>query len=165
MNSKPKVIATAALPQICSLREGLLKEKNTDQSTILPAAALGCLHGPLRSALARSREIRRWSSCSGDGVATIAQTRGSPRFQASRVRSKVSPSMASVFARRRRRGTAIDAASTNWLSIRFASSRRCTQKPSNLASWTTTIPTGAPATCSALVRKRASRPSNPGRSP
>src|SRR3984885_11478573 len=73
--------------------------------------------------------------------------------------------MASVFARRRRRDTAMDAASTTWLSIRFASSRRCTQKPSNPASCMTTISTGAPATSSALERMRASRPSNPAPSP
>jgi hypothetical protein len=42
----------------------------------------------------------------------MAHTRGSPRLQASNVRSSVSPSIASVFARRRRRGTAIEAAST-----------------------------------------------------
>jgi len=36
------------LSQICSLREGLLKQKVvTDESAILRAAALGCLHGPL----------------------------------------------------------------------------------------------------------------------
>jgi hypothetical protein len=36
------------LLQVCSLREGLLNEKQvTDESAILRAAALGCLHGPL----------------------------------------------------------------------------------------------------------------------
>jgi hypothetical protein len=36
------------LMQICSLREGLLNEtQGTDESAILRAAALGCLHGPL----------------------------------------------------------------------------------------------------------------------
>jgi hypothetical protein len=45
----------------------------------------------------------------------MAHTRGSPRFQASRVRSSVSPSMLSVFARRRRLGTAIEPASTTWV--------------------------------------------------
>ncbi|MDE5441095.1 site-specific DNA-methyltransferase [Bradyrhizobium sp. CSA207] len=36
------------LLQICSLREGLLREKKvTDASAILRAATLGCLHGPL----------------------------------------------------------------------------------------------------------------------
>jgi hypothetical protein len=38
----------------------------------------------------------------------MAQTRGSPRCQAISVRSSVSPSIASVLARRWRRGTAID---------------------------------------------------------
>lgn len=38
----------ATLRNICSLREGLLRMKNeTDASSILRAAALGCLHGPL----------------------------------------------------------------------------------------------------------------------
>lgn len=38
----------ATLRDICALREGLLGlEKETDASTILRAAALGCLHGPL----------------------------------------------------------------------------------------------------------------------
>jgi hypothetical protein len=36
------------LLQVCSLREGLLKQKRvSDESAILRAAALGCLHGPL----------------------------------------------------------------------------------------------------------------------
>src|ERR1700683_1940127 len=70
-----------------------------------------------------------------------------------------------ALARRRRRGTEIDAASTTWLLIRFASSSRCTQKPSSPASWITTISTGTPATDSALTRMRASRPNNPAPSP
>src|ERR1700733_15561945 len=65
-----------------------------------------------RSKMACSREVRRWSSSSGVGGDTIAQTRGSPRFQARSVRNNVSPSIVSVLARRRRLGTAIDAAST-----------------------------------------------------
>src|SRR5580692_7030389 len=51
-------------------------------------------------------------------------TRGSPRRQAISVRSSVSPSIASVLARRWRRGTAIDAGSTTWLSTPLASSKR-----------------------------------------
>src|SRR5947209_18088360 len=68
-----------------------------------------------RSSVARSREIRRRSSSLGLGGTVIAQTRGSPRCQAINVRSSVSPSIASVLARRWRRGTAIDAGSTTWL--------------------------------------------------
>src|SRR6516164_6604008 len=61
------------------------------------------------SSFARSREIRRQSSSLGLGGTVIVQTRGSPRCQAINVRSSVSPSVASVLARRWRRGTAIDA--------------------------------------------------------
>jgi hypothetical protein len=50
---------------------------------------------------------RRLSSCSGVGGTTISQTRGSPRFQASNVLSSDSPSIPSVFARRRRLDTAM----------------------------------------------------------
>jgi hypothetical protein len=60
----------------------------------------------------------------GLGGTVIAQTRGSPRCQAINVRSSVSPSIASVLARRWRRGTAIDAGSTTWLSMPLASSKR-----------------------------------------
>jgi hypothetical protein len=46
------------------------------------------------------------------GTRTIEQTRGSPRLTASRARISASPSSRSVLARRWRRDTAIDAAST-----------------------------------------------------
>src|ERR1700737_1230120 len=62
-----------------------------------------------RSSVARSRETRRQSSSLGLGGTVMAQTRGSPRCQAISVRRSVSPSIASVLARRWRRGTAIDA--------------------------------------------------------
>jgi len=43
-----RAFSKKTLLQICSLREGLLNEKQvTDESAILRAAALGCLHGPL----------------------------------------------------------------------------------------------------------------------
>jgi hypothetical protein len=48
----------------------------------------------------------------------MEQTRRSPRAQAISVRNSVSPSIESVLARRCRRGTAIEAASTTWLSMR-----------------------------------------------
>jgi hypothetical protein len=48
---------------------------------------------------------------------TIAHTRGSPRLNANSARSSASPSILSVFARRRRRAVAIEAGSTTWLSI------------------------------------------------
>ena len=42
-----RAFSKQTLLQICSLREGLLKEQATDELAILRAAALGCLHGPL----------------------------------------------------------------------------------------------------------------------
>lgn len=43
-----RAFSKKTLREICSLREGLLNERNaTDESAILRAAALGCLHGPL----------------------------------------------------------------------------------------------------------------------
>src|SRR5271157_873308 len=68
----------------------------------------------------RSRQIRRRSSSSGVGARTIEQTRGSPRLWASSARSKVSPSILSVLARRRRREIAIEAASNNMALNSFA---------------------------------------------
>jgi hypothetical protein len=47
----------------------------------------------------------------------MEQTRGSPRSNARSVRTRASPSILSVLARRRLRATAIEAASTTWLSI------------------------------------------------
>jgi hypothetical protein len=99
------------------------------------------------------------------GGTTISQTRGSPRFQASNVLSSVSPSIMSVFARHRRLDTATEAGSTTWLSMSFASSDRCTQKPSRPASWMTTTLSDPPTSCSALPRRRASKASNLGASP
>jgi len=43
-----RAFSRETLLQLCSLREGLLSEKEaTNESAILRAAALGCLHGPL----------------------------------------------------------------------------------------------------------------------
>lgn len=43
-----RAFSKQTLLQICSLREGLLNEKHvTNESAVLRAAALGCLHGPL----------------------------------------------------------------------------------------------------------------------
>jgi len=53
----------------------------------------------------RSRYARRASSSASLGIGTIEQTRGSPRSQAINVRSSISTSMISVFARRARRST------------------------------------------------------------
>ena len=47
-HSLPEAFSRQTLLQMCSLREGLLREEQlTDESAILRAAALGCLHGPL----------------------------------------------------------------------------------------------------------------------
>ena len=63
--------------------------------------------------------------------------------------TKVSPSIRSVFARRRRREVRIEAASTTWLSIPSDCSTRWIQKPSRPASWMTIIGKSRP------VRARA----------
>jgi len=59
---------------------------------------------PARLALARA------------SASPMAHTRGSPRLYASNARTRASPSILSVFARRRRRDVAIEAGSTTWLS-------------------------------------------------
>jgi hypothetical protein len=82
----------------------------------------------------RSRQIRRRSSSCGVGARAIEHTRGSPRLNAINTRSNASPSILSVLARRRRRETAIEAASTTWLSIPSCSSARWIQNPSSPAS-------------------------------
>ena len=64
-----------------------------------------------------SRDTRRRSSSSGVGTRNIAQTRGSPRWCASRARTSASPSIRSVFARRRRRDVIIEAGSTYWRKL------------------------------------------------
>jgi hypothetical protein len=76
------------------------------------------------SIVLRSRESRRRSSSSGVG------TRGSPRLNAISMRQQLSVDRVG-FARRWRRGTAIEAASTTWLSIPFAARTRWIQNPSN----------------------------------
>lgn len=49
-----RAFARQTLTEVCSLREGLLTiRKDTDESTLLRAAALGCLHGP------RSKDVSR----------------------------------------------------------------------------------------------------------
>lgn len=42
-----RAFSEKTLLEVCSLREGLMKSELTDESAILRAAALGCLHGPL----------------------------------------------------------------------------------------------------------------------
>ena len=47
--------SSQTLKELCSLREGLLRvRQETDQSTLLRAAALGCLHGPRPRDLTKS---------------------------------------------------------------------------------------------------------------
>jgi hypothetical protein len=78
----------------------------------------------------RSRLARRASSCSTLGTRTIRTTRGSPRKCAISVRSKSSPSIRSVFARRARCSTAMLAGSNTRFVIPAAVNSRCSQNPS-----------------------------------
>ena len=104
--------------------------------------------------------------CDGFGLPLLAAVGWSPHAVDRRhVLSSVSPSIASVFALRRRRGAAIDAGSTTWLSMPFASSNRCTQKPSRPASWIITMFTARLVDCAALARRRSNKDSNAGPSP
>ena len=65
-----------------------------------PLIRLTCLtRSPI--SVRRSRQTRRRSSSCGVGALAIEHTRGSPRLKAIRVRTRVSPSIRSVFARRR----------------------------------------------------------------
>jgi hypothetical protein len=50
-----RAYSKSTLRELCSLREGLLRiRKETHESTLLRAAALGCLHGPRANDLSRS---------------------------------------------------------------------------------------------------------------
>jgi DNA modification methylase len=50
-----KAYSASTLRDLCSLREGLLKiRKETNESALLRAAALGCLHGPRANDIAKS---------------------------------------------------------------------------------------------------------------
>jgi hypothetical protein len=50
-----KAYSKSTLKELCSLREGLLRiRKETNESALLRAAALGCLHGPRANDLSRS---------------------------------------------------------------------------------------------------------------
>ena len=50
-----KAYARRTLTELCSVREGLLRiRKETDESALLRAAALGCLHGPRSKDLSRA---------------------------------------------------------------------------------------------------------------
>ena len=80
---------------------------------------------------------RKW--CEGD-----PEGPNSPRLCAKSLRTRVSPSIVSVLARRRRREVKIDAGSTTWLSMPSLSSTRWIQKPSSPASWMTIIGKSAP---------------------
>jgi transposase len=67
-----------------------------------PLIRLTCFTRSLTS-VRRSRQTRRRSSSCGVGALAMEHTRGSPRLKAIRVRTRVSPSIRSVFARRPRR--------------------------------------------------------------
>ena len=90
------------------------------------------------SRVARSRDVRRRSSCSGVGATTIVQTRGSPRRQPAVSGARLAIDRVGLRAPLPSRLQRTDAGSTTWLSMPFASSSRCTEKPSRPASWMTT---------------------------
>ena len=113
----------------------------------------------------RSRQRRRRSSSAGVGARTIIQTRGSPRLNAKSTRIKASPSILSVFARRRLRDVAIEAGSTTWLSISSFRRTRWIQNPSSPASWMTTIGKLCPVRACVLCLSSENRASMPAISP
>src|SRR5713101_400974 len=137
---------------------------NTPWAKSSPLIRLTCCTRSPTSVL-RSRQTRRRSSSRGVGALAMEQTRGSPRLKAIRVRTRVSPSIRSVFARRRRREVRIDAASTTWLSIPSDCSTRWIQKPSRPASWMTIIGKSLPVRAVALRLSSANRRSSPDTSP
>src|SRR5690348_2065558 len=125
-----------------------------------PLIRLTCLtRSPI--SVRRSRQTRRRSSSCGVGALAIEHTRGSPRLKAIRVRTRVSPSIRSVFARRRRREVRIEAGSTTWLSIPSDCSTRWIQKPSKPASWMTMIGKSRLVRAAALRLSSANRCSSP----
>jgi predicted ATPase/DNA-binding winged helix-turn-helix (wHTH) protein len=138
---KTRTVLTIAL----NIAESL---NDMDAQLWAPLIRLTCLTRSTTS-VRRSRQTRRRSSSCGVGALVIEHTRGSPRLKAIRLRTRVSPSIRSVFARRRRREVRIEAASTTWLSIPSECSTRWIQKPSRPVSWMTMI--GKPR----LVRARA----------
>ena len=84
---------------------------------------------------------------------------------ASSARTNASPSILSVFARRRRRDVVIEAGSTTWLSIPSFRSTRSIQNPSRPASWMTTKGKTFPVLARAFFRSCAKRSSSPATSP
>jgi hypothetical protein len=68
------------------------------------------------------------------GIGTIEHTRGSPRSQASSVRSSSSASIPSDLARRARRSTGTLEGWTTCVSIPRAASQRASQNPDQPAS-------------------------------
>ncbi len=86
---------------------------------------------PVKSS--RSRCARRASSSTSLGIGTIEQTRGSPLSQAGKVRSNISTSMMSVFARRARRFTGRLDGWMTWTSILRRARKRASQNPSRPA--------------------------------
>ena len=88
---------------------------------------------PVKSS--RSRYARRASSSASLGIGAIEQTRGSPLSQAINVRSNISTSMISVFARRARRSTGRLDGWITWTSTPRRARKRASQNPSRPASW------------------------------
>src|SRR5262249_61023882 len=77
---------------------------------------------------------RRTNASASSGTGTIEQTRGSPRSQASSVRSSNSASMPSDFARRIRRSTGTLEGWITYTSTVWLISHRASQKPDHPAS-------------------------------
>ena len=73
-----------------------------------PLTRLTCLTRSAHQHFALAAEAALIFFLFGVGAFTIAHTRGSPRLYASNARSRASPSILSVLARRRRRDVAID---------------------------------------------------------
>lgn len=90
------------------------------------------LRSPIMSS--RSRWARRASSSASRGIGTIEHTRGSPRKKASSVRSSISTSITSVFARRALRSTGRLDDCITWTSTPRRARNRASQNPSRPAS-------------------------------
>lgn len=119
-NRQTSIMTSSTNPTFMTPSEALPGACGDHDAWVRSLECLGSSHPLMRltwrthsgtSAL-RSRQIRRQTSSSGVGTLTIEQTRGSPRLYAINVRISASPSIRSFFARRCRRDTAIDAAST-----------------------------------------------------
>jgi hypothetical protein len=116
---------------------------------------------PVKSS--RSRYARRASSSASLGIGTIEQTRGSPRSQAIKVRSNISTSMISVFARRARRSTGRLDGWITWTSMPRRARKRASQNPSRPASWVSMTRAILRPAAAHLAFRRSTNEANPSR--